>query len=280
MFHKLRLQFMLINLGVIVLFIAVTGLNTAGIFCMVFSLLASFYMTTKVMLPIQKAWQEQQTFLADASHELRTPLTIMQTTLELVRDNSTETVHSQEHWLRNIYDVTLSMTKLVESLLFLARADGQQQVLHKDHFPLHQIIVSTTELFRPMATSQGVNLDVQVKIHVPYCGDEAKLRQVVGILLDNAIRHTPAGGNITINLELLPQGILLSVTDTGEGITLEDADKIFERFYQKKSSHSQGAAGLGLSIAKWIVENHRGRISVVSTPGKGSIFKVLLPYLS
>lgn len=257
----------------------VAGLTMIGIICMILSLFGSLFMANKAMIPIKKAWQQQNNFLADASRELRTPLTIIQTTLELVCDNPEETVLSQEHWLSNIYDETLCMTKLVESLLFLARADSHQQLLSNDDFPLNQTIIIVAELFRPFAALQGVTLDVQVKTHLPYCGDEAKLRQVVGILLDNAIHHTPAGGQITIKLENSKQGILLSVVDTGEGINPEHIEKIFERFYQSHSSSSRGGTGLGLSIAKCIIESHNGSIHVISTPGKGSIFTILLPHL-
>jgi len=257
----------------------ITGLSITGIICMILSLFGSLFMANRAMIPIQKSWQQQKDFLADASHEFRTPLAVIQTNLEIVRDNPKDTVQSQEHWLSNIYEETLCMTKLVESLLFLARADAQQQLLNKDPFPLNHTIVIASELFRPVAAVQGVTLDVQVKADIPYCGDEAKLRQVVGILLDNAIRHTPTGGKITIKLENSQQGILLSVTDTGEGIHLEDVEKIFERFYQSDSSRSRGGTGLGLSIAKWIVESHNGSIKALSTPGQGSIFNVSLPYL-
>ncbi|MBP2625420.1 MAG: sasA 9 [Firmicutes bacterium] len=257
----------------------VTGLSITGIVCMILSLFGSLFMANRAMIPIQNSWQQQKDFLADASHEFRTPLAIIQTNLEIVRDNPEETVRSQEHWLSNIHEETLCMTKLVESLLFLARADSHQQLLIKDDFQLGQTIMIAAELFRPVAAIQGVTLDLQVETHIPYCGDEAKLRQVVGILLDNAIRHTPTGGKITINLENSHQGILLSVTDTGEGIPPEHLEKIFERFYQSDSSRSQGGTGLGLSIAKWIIESHNGSISALSTPGTGSIFNVVLPYL-
>lgn len=257
----------------------VTGLSITGIICMILSLFGSLFMANNAMVPIQKAWQQQKDFLADASHEFRTPLAVIQTNLEIVRDNPLETVQSQEHWLSNIYEETIYMAKLVESLLFLARADSQQQLLAKDTFSLSQAISTAAELFRSVAAVQEVDLDVQVKTDIPYCGDETKLRQVVGILLDNAIRHTPTGGRITVNLGKSQQGILLSVADTGEGIPPEHMEKIFERFYQSDSSRSRGGAGLGLSITKWIIESHNGSIYAVSTPGKGSIFTILLPYL-
>lgn len=257
----------------------VTGLSITGIICMILSFFASLFMVNKAMIPIQKSWQQQKDFLADASHEFRTPLAIIQTNLEIVRDNPEETIRSQEHWLSNIYEETLCMTKLVESLLFLARADSHQQLLNKDHFLLNQTIIIAAELFRPVAAIQEITLDLQVQTSIPYSGDEAKLRQVVAILLDNAIRHTPTGGEIIITLKNSKQGILLAVSDTGEGIHPQHIDKIFERFYQSDSSRSKGGTGLGLSIAKWIIESHNGSINVSSTPGKGSIFNVLLPYL-
>jgi len=257
----------------------VTGLSIAGIVCMILSIFGSLFMANKAMVPIRKSWQQQKNFLADASHEFRTPLAIIQTNLEIVRDSPEETVLSQEHWLNNIFEETLCMTKLVESLLFLARADSHQQLLTKDQFSLDQTIIIAAELFRPVAAVQGITLDLQVNVPIPYCGDEAKLRQVVGILLDNAIRHTLTGGKITINLEKSQQGILLSVTDTGEGINPDHLQNIFERFYQSDTSRSKGGTGLGLSIAKWIVESHKGKISALSTPGKGSVFTVLLPYV-
>lgn len=256
----------------------VTGLSITGIICMILSVFGSLFMANKAMIPIQKAWQQQKGFLADASHEFRTPLAVIQTNLEIVRDNPTETVNSQEQWLNNIYEETICMTKLVESLLFLARADSRQQLLIKEPFLLQQAVSKAVELLRLVGNTKGVTLIMKSKQEILYYGDESKLRQVVSILLDNALRHTQTGGRIIVTLEKLQQNILLSVTDTGEGIAPEHMDKIFERFYQSDLSRSQGGTGLGLSIAKWIVESHNGRISVVSSIGKGSIFSVFLPH--
>ena len=256
----------------------ITGLSLTGIICMILSLFGSLFMANRAMIPIEKSWQQQKDFLADASHEFRTPLAVIQTNLEIVRDSPEETVLSQEHWLSNIYEETLCMTKLVESLLFLARTDSHQQLLTKDLFLLNQAVITSVDLFRPIADLKGVNLIMQAETDIPYYADEAKLRQVISILLDNALRHTPTAGNITILLTGSQHGISLSITDTGEGISSEDIDKIFERFYQSDTSRSQGGSGLGLSIAKWIIENHNGHISVNSTLGEGSTFTIFLPH--
>ncbi len=278
------------NQGVVILFqdyqhersllrTLVIALTTTGFVCMFFSLFASFFMANKAMVPIYKAWKQQKDFLADASHELRTPLAVIQTNLEIVRDNPAQTVQSQSQWLNNIYEETICMGKLVESLLFLARADSQQQLLSEDHFLLNQAIIAAAEPFRPVAANQGIILNLQAIDEIVYFGDEAKLRQVVGILLDNAIRHTRADGKIIVNLEKSQHEILLSIADTGEGIEPEHIDRIFERFYQADAARSQGGTGLGLAIAKWIVESHGGMINVASILGKGTIFKVQLPRL-
>jgi len=256
----------------------ITGLSITGLVCMLLSLLGSFYMANKAMIPIQKAWQQQKDFLADASHEFRTPLAVIQMNLEIVRDNPRESVESQDRWLSNIYEVSLCMAKLVESLLFLARADSHQQLLVMNPIHLDQIILTTVELFRPIALTKGVTLSLEIKAETSYFGDESKLRQVIGILIDNALRHTPMNGIVTVLLEKSSQCIILSVTDTGEGIDPNHVNNIFERFYQSDSSRSKGGAGLGLSIAKWIIESHKGTIQAFSTLGKGSIFKISLPY--
>lgn len=257
----------------------ITGLSLTGIVCMILSLFGSLFMANRAMVPIEKSWQQQKDFLADASHEFRTPLAVIQTNLEIVRDNPGETVASQDHWLSNIYEETICMTKLVESLLFLARADSHQQLLSKDVFLLNQAVITAVDLLRPIADLKRITLTTQAKTDILYYADEGKLRQVISILLDNALRHTPESGTIQIHLTQLQHEISLSIADTGEGISSVLLEKIFERFYQSDISRAQGGAGLGLSIAKWIIESHNGHISVNSELGKGTTFRILLPHL-
>lgn len=260
--------------------ILVSALGIIGLICMAFSLLVSYFMANKAMTPIRQAWQQQQNFLADASHELRTPLAVIQANLDVVRDAGAETIESQSCWLNNVYEEVQQMTQLVESLLFLSQADSRQQLLKKKIFSLDQALLAVVGAFRPAAAAKDVKLVVQTAAEIVYHGDEVKLRQTIGILLDNAIRHTPANGKIKIVLEANQQNIVLSVTDTGEGILDADMEKIFLRFYQSDTSRSKGGAGLGLAIAKWIVENHGGMIKVISIPGKGSTFTICLPHAS
>lgn len=259
------------------LHILLATLSVTGIVCLALSLFGSLFMADRAMVPIQTAWQQQKDFLADASHELRTPLAVIQTNLEVVRENQTATVSSQDKWLKNIQEETVCMTKLVNSLLFLAQADSRQQLLVRNDFPLGQMVAAAAETFRPLAASRGITLDVSVETGIRYYGDEPKIRQLIGILLDNAIRHTPPGGKIRVQLEQSKSAVMLIVADSGEGISSEYLAKIFERFYQVDQSRAKGGAGLGLSIAKWIVESHQGTIHAASELGVGTIFSILLP---
>ena len=255
--------------------ILVLTLVIIGMVCFLLSLAGSLFMSRKALEPVKKAWQQQRDFLADASHELRTPLAVIQTNLEIVADNKEETVASQEKWLNNIKEETTYMIQMVNSLLFLARADAHQQLMDKREFSLDTAVAQMTEQFRPMADQKGIRLEMDIPRPVAFCGDEMRLKQVVGILLDNGLRHTPAGGQVSVLLERIGSEVVLKVADTGEGIDPEHTEKIFDRFYQVDKARSKGGAGLGLAIAKWIVENHMGRIQVESQLGKGTVFTVI-----
>jgi len=255
----------------------VLALVATGFVCLILSLLASIFMANRALLPIQRAWQQQKDFLADASHELRTPLAVIQTNLEIVMKSPDETVASQDKWLSNIQEESEQMAALVNSLLFLARADSQQQMLTKALFALDQAAAGAAAPFTGIAAAKGLELEVAVGSEATLCGDENRVRQVIGILLDNAIRHTPQGGKVSLQLLRSDNKAMMIVADSGEGIDARYLDKIFDRFYQVDSSRFKGGAGLGLALAKWIIEHHGGRIQVASTPGSGTRFTVELP---
>jgi two-component system sensor histidine kinase CiaH len=255
----------------------ITALIIIGILCLLLSLVASLYLANRAMIPIYSAWEQQQNFLADASHELRTPLMVMQTHLEIVLDNQEETVASQNKWLHNMKEESEAMTKLVNGLLFLARADSQQQLINKTDFSLSQAVTRSIDALKPLAITKGLKLNLFVSPQIMLHGDEGAIKQLVGILFDNSIRHTPPGGSISISLQQLAQEITFTFADTGEGIEKKHLGKIFNRFYQVDTSRSKGGTGLGLAIAKLIVETHRGSIQVVSQPDLGTEFLITLP---
>ncbi len=254
-----------------------TALIVVGAICSLLSFGASFFMANRAMIPIQEAWQQQNDFLSDASHELRTPLAVIQTNLDIVRKEEAETAAGPSKWLDNIQDETIYMAKLVNSLLFLARADSHQQPLAKQFFSLAEALKRVVDHFAVLAAAKEIGLKLAAEDHIEIWGDELRIQQVVGILLDNAIRHTPAGGAVVVSLYRSGARALLAVTDSGEGIEPEYLTKIFNRFYQVDKSRTSGGAGLGLAIAKWIVESHGGIIRATSTPGVKTTFEVSLP---
>ena len=239
--------------------------------------LMSRYLAEKAVRPIETAWAQQKAFIADASHELRTPLTVIRTNLDVVMCSPEETVEEQKEWLDNIREETDEMKELVESLFFLAQADAHQQRLECDSFDCRDMIASAVRAYTPMAEEKGITLTADLGEENIICGDDGKLRRVLRVLVENAIRHTDAGGTISVKLTDDGKTSCFTVTDTGEGIASDALGHLFERFYQADSSRRKGGAGLGLAIAKWIVEAHGGTISAASILGQGATFTVRLP---
>ncbi len=241
--------------------------------------LGSLFISHRVLVPIKKAWQRQNEFAADASHELRTPLSIIRTNLDLVMDSPYETILTQKKWLENISYECRRMTRIVNDLLVLARADTNKILLDKTTFRMDCALDEVLMSFQPLASNKDIVIERHFKEDTIFFGDEERLKQLMVILVDNAIKYNSKGGKIDIVLKENVNSVEISVLDTGEGIEEEHQDKIFERFYRidKARSRNEGGTGLGLAIAKWIVDEHNGSIKVYSVPGKGSRFRIILP---
>lgn len=254
-------------------------LSAVGLIYMVLAYFGGRYLAIRALQPIMLSWQKQKDFVADASHELRTPLTVIQTNLELVKGNQDESVATQMKWLDYINLETQHLTKLVNDLLLLARADSAEVLLDVQELSLADVIACSIEPLRLMAEQKGVELKISLSEDIQIFGDKNRLKQLLIILLDNALKHTPYGGLITVKLHKEGNNAEILVTDTGEGIAIEHLSHIFERFYRvdKARSKQTGGSGLGLPIAQWIVQNHGGTISVNSQPGQGTEFTIILP---
>ena len=254
-----------------------TSLGIIGVLCLLASWYGSLFLARRAMKPIQKSWMQQRDFLADASHELRTPLAVIQANLDVIKSNADELVAEQAPWLDNIGTSVKSMASLVESLLFLARMDSPQHPIQKEPFRLDEAIAQAVAPYKVLAETKNVTLAESLAANTEVFGDEQRIKQVMCVLLDNALRYTPKGGKIEVILQNLHRNAHITVSDTGPGIPPEHLSKIFDRFYQVDPARNQSGAGLGLAIAKCIVENHGGTIQAFSKPGSGANFSVNLP---
>lgn len=249
-----------------------------GILSALVAWLLIYRLSIYVIRPIERSVEQQQHFVSDASHELRTPLTILQTNLDILKGALPgETIAENQKWLQNIQTETTRMTELINTLLFLARADANQQLLEKEYFPLKPILTAAADAFVPLAQQKNIAISCTASDTLTALGDAVRLQQVLTILLDNAIRHTPCGGSVKLNADSDHSQLTITVTDTGEGIAAKHLPKIFDRFYQADESRHKGGAGLGLSLAKWIIDKHGGQIYAVSVPSQGSTFTITLP---
>lgn len=239
----------------------------------------SYVMSKKAMVPISTAFTRQREFVTDASHELRTPLSVMHSSIDAMDMTIEEEDPFVRKLLSNMKEEVKRMTKLVGDLLTLARSDSGEVELSREPFDLQQVAENTVESVSPLAASKEIKLKFEGEDQAPVVGDKERIRQLLYILLDNAIKYTPNGGEIKLLLARVENAVEISVQDTGIGIKEEERERIFDRFFRtdKARSRQAGGHGLGLSIAKWIVEAHGGTIHVESELGKGSAFIVKIP---
>jgi two-component system OmpR family sensor kinase len=219
----------------------------------------------------------RKNLVADVAHELNTPLTIIQGNLQAILDGVYPLEAAQ---IAGIYDETRLLTRLVDDLHDLALADAGQLRLDRAPVDLASLARTTVEHFRPAAEAAGVQLDLSGNgSAVEVQGDADRLAQILRNLLGNALRHTPAGGRVTVYVDRSAGQVQVEVIDTGAGIRPEDLPYIFDRFYRGDKSRSRrgGGAGLGLAIARQLVVAHGGQIRVQSVVGEGTTFTITLP---
>ncbi len=258
----------------ILLFVGGSGLLLAGV--------AAFYASNRALLPIKRSWRRQQQFVADASHELRTPLAVIQTNLDIVLGHAQEGVADNLEWLNHAKSEARRLSRLTEDLLTLARADANVRVLQLEPVRLDAICQDVIDSLGIFAQAKDIVLLYPDVTHTDdwlVSGDGARLHQLVYILLDNAIKYTESGGEVRVEWTKMRQQVRLQVSDTGIGMDKSEVSQVFERFYRgdEARNRASGGTGLGLAIAKWIVDGHKGRISVHSEVGKGTTFSVFLP---
>lgn len=233
----------------------------------------------EMLASLEQAAQAQHRFVSDASHELRAPLTAIQGNLDLLERQPDMARDERREAVQEANRETRRLAQLVADLLALARADAGVPLRHQ-HLELDRVLLDAFGAARHLA--QGQHLDLAALEPSVVNGDPDRLKQVLLVLLDNAIKYTPTDGRVT--LSLLRQGEMaqIVVADTGIGISSDDLPHVFERFYRADPARARdtGGTGLGLSIAQWIVEQHGGRLTLESLPGHGTTAKVSLPIVA
>jgi heavy metal sensor kinase len=226
---------------------------------------------------LERSFAEVRRFTADASHELRTPLAAIRAGAEVALARPLSAADHQE-LLGSVLEECERLTRLTDQLLALAREDAGAPAAHRP-LDLSALTASVAETMRPLAQARSLRLGHSAAGGLIVHGDEARLRQVFYNLLDNALKYTPEGGAVEVRAGGQTGSAVVSVRDTGVGITAEHLPHVFDRFYRvdKGRSRAEGGTGLGLSIARSIVAAHGGRVELASTPGQGTVCTVTLP---
>lgn len=232
------------------------------------------------MAKMEKTEKMRRDFVANVSHELRTPLTIMRGYTEALLDGTAEPAQSTKY-LRTMQEETVRLEHLVKDLLDLSRLQSETAAWKTEPIPLPAIVESVFHMVKPVAEQENISLLLEVDNAVPdILGNDDRLAQLLLIFLDNALKHTMSGGKITVSVAANPNEVMLSIADTGVGIAAEDLPYIWDRFYKADKSHTrtESGAGLGLAIAKQIIDRHRAVAEVTSELGQGTTFFIHFQY--
>ena len=246
------------------------------------SLAGAWFLAGRALVPIHQAFRRQQEFIADASHELRTPLTVLRSATDLLNQRRAESLEANGELFDDIRAEIARMERLASDLLTLARSDrGELELLVA---PVDLASVAADVVRRTAPLAQAHHLELACEAPPPSSpatveADPDRLQQVLLILVDNAIKHTPAGGRVDVRVRSDASHAIVEVIDTGAGIAPEDLPRVFDRFYRADKARSQGGTGLGLAIARMLVHAHGGELSLTSAVGEGTRVSVRLPRL-
>lgn len=229
----------------------------------------------RALVPIRESLRRQREFAADASHELRTPLAVIRSAVDYLEQHRDDRVSAAGEVLTDVRDEVEHMTALVGDLLLLARTDSGTIDVERVPLDLADVAAEALSSAAMLARARDVRLTLD-PAPTPVVGDPLRLRQLVTILADNAISHSPAGGAVTVRVRPAGRIAILVVEDEGPGIKLEDLPRVFDRFW-RASDAPPGGTGLGLAIAAWIVEQHAGTIQATNREGGGAAFSVRIP---
>ncbi len=247
-----------------------TSVGLLGLFSV---LLLLIILSGRIVKPFSENYEKQKQFITDAGHELKTPLTIIDADAEVL-----EMDVGENEWLSDIKNQTKRLAQLTNNLIFLSRMEEQPQV-EKIEFPISDLAEETLEAFQALAKTHNKTISGQIEPMLSMVGDENAIRQLIVILLDNAVKYSDDGGKIELSLQRKKNTIQLGVFNTAESISREDIPHLFDRFYRADKSRNPhtGGYGLGLSIAAAIVNAHKGKISSNTQDEKSLLIAVIFP---
>ncbi|MDY4145534.1 MAG: HAMP domain-containing sensor histidine kinase [Bacilli bacterium] len=232
-----------------------------------------FFSSKIILKPISESYEKQKHFITDASHELKTPLTVIDASADVL-----EMEVGENEWITSIKDQVTRLTKLTEDLLMLSRMNETNRVIFTD-FSLSEVLEDSIKRFESVAISQGKTIETNIPNNISYNGEINMISQLFSILLDNALKYTNEKGLIKVSLSETEKNKKIVFYNTCENIEIGNHDYLLERFYRKDSSRNSntGGHGIGLSIAKSIIDNHKGKINIKSDDGKSITITITLP---
>lgn len=250
----------------------------ACIWVSVFGLLAVLFLvmvlTNWMIRPVIESYQKQRQFITDAGHEIKTPLTIIDADADIL-----EMELGENEWLQDIQKQARRLTALTNDLIYLSRMEEQQNLVQMIDFPFSDLVEEVAQSFQGPAKAQNKTFTCHIQPMLSLLGDERSLRQLLSVLLDNAMKYSDEGGEISLTLEKQGQSLRLTVFNTTSQPVERHTDKLFNRFYRGDQSRNSktGGYGIGLSIAAAVAANHRGKISASSQDGHSLAITVVLP---
>lgn len=252
--------FLLISLSVSLL-----GFITVSVLIIVFSKI--------VFQPIAESYEKQKRFITDASHEIKTPLTIIDANVEVL-----EMENGENQWTKSTRNQVKRLTVLTQQLITLTKLDEKNDTLEKSDFCVSDALIESIQSFNSLAETQNKRLDVRIEGNIRFLGDEKSIRQMMEILMENAIKYSVTGGAIRVSLKRKGKKIQLKLFNEAKDIPQGKLDVLFERFYRLDTSRNSetGGSGIGLSVAKAIVLSQGGKISAYSTDGNSLTVEVIL----
>ena len=254
-------------------------LSSVALLSLVAAFLISLFNANRSIKPVEESYNKQKQFVADASHELKTPLTTINTNVDVLLTREDSTIGEEKKWLQYIKTETERMTKLTNDLLYLARLDHNENAVMLSPVSFSEAAESVILLMEAVVFEKNVNMTYDIAPDLTVNGNMEQLKQLVMILLDNACKYTPEKGNIQVKLKRTDSAAVFTVRNSGEGISEEALEHIFERFYREDKSRARksGGYGLGLAIAKAIVESYKGSIKAESVKNEYTQFTVKIP---